>query len=179
MVSGQELAMRLRRAYLTMHRAANAVFAAHGTTADQFVLLALLADADGITQKDLVDRSSSDANTVRAMLLLLEGRGWVRRDPHPTDGRAWCVRLTPAGRTRHARLVVAAADFHDQLSRVFAPAECADLLVALDRVRAFQFTPPPAQETADVPDTSPSGSADGTRTPRRVRRRTAAKAQGE
>ncbi len=36
-MSGHELAMALRLAYLTMHRRTDAVLAKHGVTADQFV----------------------------------------------------------------------------------------------------------------------------------------------
>ena len=80
--------MALRAAYWAMHRQTQARLARCGVTADQFVLLALLAEQDGITQQELVRRASSDANTVRAMLVLMESRGLVTRKGHPTDGRA-------------------------------------------------------------------------------------------
>src|SRR5688572_30976238 len=99
--------MGLRAAYWSLHRQADAVLAPHGVTADQFVLLSLLAeDADGagLTQQALVRRASSDANTVRAMLVLLEQRGLVSRAPHPSDGRARAVALTPQGRETSDRV---------------------------------------------------------------------------
>src|SRR3954466_12811534 len=89
-VTGHEAARALRAAYLALHRQTNACFAADGVTADQFVLLSALAEADAVTQQDLVRRLSSDPNTVRAMLLLLESSGLVAREPHPADGRARC-----------------------------------------------------------------------------------------
>ena len=98
MASRREVARALRAAYLALHRRTNACFAPDGVTADQFVLLSALADADAVTQQDLVRRLSSDPNTVRAMLLLLEARGLVARESHPADGRARCVRLTVKGR---------------------------------------------------------------------------------
>ena len=64
--------MGLRAAYLTMHRRANAEFARFGLTADQFVLLTALAEADGVTQKELARRTASDANTMSEMLGRLE-----------------------------------------------------------------------------------------------------------
>ena len=75
-------------AYLMLHRQSDAAFAPHGVTADQFVLLARLSEGEALTQKELAIRMPSDPSTVRAMLVLLEERGLVRRDPHPTDGRA-------------------------------------------------------------------------------------------
>jgi len=134
MKQGRELAMQLRRAYLTMHRKANAQFIGHGASADQFVLLSLLSEEDGITQKDLVDRSSSDPNTVRAMLVLMERRGWVRRAPHSTDGRAISVTLTPKGRRFQRELAEAGEPFHTSFLGLFSPRECESLMASLGRI---------------------------------------------
>lgn len=90
--------MSLRNAYLSMHRQSELNALKHGITANQFVLLMLLAEEDGISQKDLVERAFSDPNTVRAMLILLEKHGLVEREPHPKDGRKRNVTITPEGR---------------------------------------------------------------------------------
>jgi DNA-binding MarR family transcriptional regulator len=87
MTTGHELARALRAAYLTLHRRSDAQFAPHGVTADQFVLLATLARSHALTQRELARRMSSDPSTVRAMLVLLEQRGLVERETHPTDAR--------------------------------------------------------------------------------------------
>jgi DNA-binding MarR family transcriptional regulator len=97
--------MSLRRAYLAMHRRANAAVAAAGLTADQFVLLVILSDGVERTQVELVEATSSDPNTIRAMLLLLEKAGLILRQNHPTDRRAWNVSLTADGRKVVRRLV--------------------------------------------------------------------------
>ena len=104
MASGHDIAMVLRAAYWAMHRCTEASLSQRAATADQFVLLALLAEQDGITQQELVRRASSDANTIRAMLVLLENRGFVTRERHPTDGRARSVTLTRKGRREYGRL---------------------------------------------------------------------------
>src|SRR5262245_24285203 len=90
--------MRLRKAYLSFHRRANAGVLHAGVTADQFVLLSVLAREPGITQIMIVDRTASDPNTVTAILRLLEERGLVRREAHTRDRRARCVFLTAEGR---------------------------------------------------------------------------------
>ena len=104
MNKGHELAMALRFAYLAMHRRTDVVMARFGVTADQFVLLASLAEADALTQQELARRLSSDASTVLAMLTLLEERGLVIRAAHPHDGRARRVSLTPKGRRSWQRM---------------------------------------------------------------------------
>jgi DNA-binding MarR family transcriptional regulator len=98
------LGMRLRGAYLTFHRMANAHFEPLGVTADQFVVLTLLAEEEGLTQREIVARAYSDPNTVGEMLTRLEGKKLVRRERHPTDGRARIVLLTPKGRALQKRL---------------------------------------------------------------------------
>ena len=133
-VTGHEVARALRAAYLALHRQTNASLAPDGVTADQFVLLSALADADGATQQDLVRRTSSDPNTVRAMLVLLEGRGLVARDPHPADGRAWRVTLTPDGRRAFRRLWAGTEPVRGRLLDTFRPAEVAALAGLLGRV---------------------------------------------
>jgi DNA-binding MarR family transcriptional regulator len=135
--------MALRAAYLTMHRRADAYFARHGVTADQFVLLNILAQESEVTQQTLVARASSDPNTVRAMLLLLEGRGLVSRERHPVDGRARSVSLTRKGRNVQQRLVSASQAFLTRLVADYRPNEVDLLLDLLQRI-------PPAMSARNV-----------------------------
>ena len=89
--------MLLRKAYLSFHRRANSWMLDHGVTADQFVLLTVVAREPGITQITIVERTGSDPNTVAAILRRLEQRRLVRREAHARDGRARCVFLTAEG----------------------------------------------------------------------------------
>jgi len=100
----EEIPLALRAAYLMLHRQSDAAFAPYGVTADQFVLMARLSEGASLSQKELALRMTSDPSTVRAMLVLLEQQGLVRRQPHPTDGRARTVALTPAGRRKFRQL---------------------------------------------------------------------------
>src|SRR5262245_43820666 len=133
MTSGHEVARALRAAYLALHRQTNTCFAEDGVTADQFVLLAALADADAVTQQELVRRVGSDPNTVRAMLLLLEDRGLVARERHPADGRALCVTLTGKGRQLFKKLWTKSEPLRERLRSAFRPDEVADLVELLRR----------------------------------------------
>lgn len=92
------LGMLLRSAYFAVRRCSNAHCAAWQSSGDQFVLLKLLADEEGVTQRDLVARGGYDAATTGTMLRLLEHRGLVERRPDPHDGRAKRVHLTAQGR---------------------------------------------------------------------------------
>lgn len=134
MATGHDIAMGLRAAYWTMHRQATADLAAHEVTADQFVLLALLAEKDGIMQQELVRRASSDPNTIRAMLVLMENRGLVSRQPHPTDGRARRVTITQKGRQTHEKLMRGIEPLQNDLLDVFEAGEANALVAFLGRI---------------------------------------------
>ncbi|MDE0628717.1 MAG: MarR family transcriptional regulator [Bryobacterales bacterium] len=131
--------IRLRRAYLALHRRANAELRRQfDVTADQFVVLSLLRERDGVSQQQLAGRCYSDPSTMGALVRLMEERGWVWREPDPSDGRARTVRLTSAGRELQSRLWEAAAtSFHRDLWSVLdSGAEQRTVYDALDRVVA-------------------------------------------
>jgi len=134
MTTGHDLAMGLRAAYLLMHRQTNSFLAPFGMTADQFVLLALLADKDGITQQELTQRASSDPNTVRAMLVRMENSGIVARQRHPADGRARRVTLTRKGRRAYAKLSAEIKPLQDVLLSPFQAKEAKRLVTFLGRI---------------------------------------------
>ena len=135
MTTGSDIAIALRAAYLALHRRSEARFAPHGTTADQFVLLATLARGGrALTQRELARRMSSDPSTVRAMLVLLEQRGLVERDTHPTDARARTVALTPAGTRTFRQLWEAGEPVRARMLDALRPGEAETLVRLLARV---------------------------------------------
>ena len=135
MTTGHDLPIALRVAYLALHRRSDAALAPHGVTADQFVLLATLARGGHVlTQRELARRMSSDPSTVRAMLVLLEWRGLVERDPHPTDGLARTVALTAAGKRAYGKLWAAGEPIRAQLHGALRTGEAETLVLLLARV---------------------------------------------
>jgi len=128
------LPMALRAAYLALHRRSEAAFASHGVTADQFVLLATLARGQALTQRELARRMPSDPSTVRAMLVLLEKRGLVQRDAHPTDARARTVSLTAAGKRKFRHLWTAGDPIREQMVGALLPGEVETLVGLLTKV---------------------------------------------
>lgn len=153
MATGHDIAMGLRAAYARMHRQSNTAVARRGVTIDQFVLLALLAEQDGVTQQELVRRASSDANTVGAMLVLMEDRGLIARERHPTDGRARRVILTRKGRQTLDRLWADSEPVRRRLVAALTPTEAdllVDFLTRLCEAMAQNNSDPPIDETEHV-----------------------------
>jgi DNA-binding MarR family transcriptional regulator len=136
-----DLAMGLRLAYWALHRRTDESLARRGVTANQFVLLALLMEEDGITQQELVLRASSDPSTIRAMLVLLEKKGLIVRNQHTRDGRALCVTLTAKGRRAHKRMWADTQAVREGLLVVLEPGETIFLVELLARIADALISP--------------------------------------
>lgn len=127
------MAMALRAAYLRMHRGGDAHFAQFGVTTDQFLVLFTLADGGPVTQQELATRITSDPNTLRAMVVLLERKGLLVRTAHPTDRRARIVALTPDGEALFETLWDSSDGFRQHVASVLSPEETATLVTLLGR----------------------------------------------
>ena len=134
METRDQLPLELRSAYLALHRRSDLQFAKLGVTADQFVLLATLARGHALTQRELAARMPSDPSTVRAMLVLLEERGLVSRNTHPTDGRARTVALTESGLRKFRQVFKAGQPIRDQMVSSLTAEETRSLVKLLRRV---------------------------------------------
>ena len=150
---GHEIAIALRAAYLALHRETDAQFTRWRVTADQFVVLGALSEGDALSQRELVERTSSDPSTLRAMLVLLEGRDLIARRPHPTDGRARSVRLTARGRRTFTRMWSHSEILRETLVTGLTPAETRQLVRRLGRGRggmdSFRARSQPTGERAE------------------------------
>jgi len=129
-----ELPMALRAAYIALHRRSEAHFAQYGVTADQFVLLATLARRNALTQRELARRMPSDPSTVRAMLVLLEKRGLVSREAHPSDSRARMAALTAAGKRKFQQVYKAGESIRLQMFESLQPGDGEVLTRLLNQV---------------------------------------------
>ncbi len=134
MTTQSELPLALRTAYMALHRRSDAVFGEQGVTADQFVLLATLSRGQALTQRELARRMPSDPSTVRAMLVLLEQRGLVQRDVHPTDSRARTVALSIEGKKKFRQLWTAGEPVRAQMVETLQPDEVETLVKLLMKV---------------------------------------------
>ena len=126
--------MHLRGAYANLRRHSNRVFLPFGMTSDQYVLLAVLAHDKEATQQELVRRCYSDTATMGTMLSLLEAKGLVTRKPHPRDGRAWRVELSPAGRMLTEKMRRSSSRLRAELATLFEEQELRILLELLERL---------------------------------------------
>ena len=110
-----------------------------------FVLLTVLAQQGDATQQELVRLCYSDTATIGTMLSLLEQKGRVTRTPHPEDGRALSVRLTPSGRRLAEKMRQSSSGLRTELATLFTEAELGTLIEFLNRLAGAMH--PPARKT--------------------------------
>lgn len=79
-----------------------------GLSTGQFPILLQLWREEGLTQKQLVERLDLEQATIANTLTRMERDGLIQRKPHPLDGRAQCIHLTPKARALEAPAVEAA-----------------------------------------------------------------------
>lgn len=148
-LSGHELSMALRRAYLRLHRQTNAACSDENLTADQFVLLNALKSAGKVTQAELVLLINSDANTVSAMVRRLQKKELLQRSRHEKDNRAIAVSLTPAGLQHLEILEERTAHIRRDMEAEFSRQELDQLVDLLNRLTEVDTNPRQPQEHLD------------------------------
>jgi MarR family transcriptional regulator, lower aerobic nicotinate degradation pathway regulator len=88
----------LYRAAETSHSLANTMLAEIALNARQAGILTMVTELGPMTQKGLGDALRIDRTTMVALLDDLEEKGYVTRQRHPRDRRAFLVRPTDSGR---------------------------------------------------------------------------------
>ena len=69
-----------------------------------FKAVGLLANHPRARASDLQDHLGLAPTTASSLIKRLVAKGWVTRAPHPEDGRAVALSLTPAGQELHAAI---------------------------------------------------------------------------
>lgn len=99
-----------------------------------FSVLSLVAHNPGITSRQLCTTLNVLPPNLVGLIASLEKRGLIERRPHPSDGRAMGVHLTPAGAELTARAEETAAQLEvDATSRLTA-AERRTLIRLLQKI---------------------------------------------
>ena len=104
--SRRRLPILLRHAWFSLNQTFRRRLAHTGVTPDQFTALRTLMEHEpqGLTQSGLNRLIASDPNTIAALVERMESMGWITRDQHEKDRRAYRLRLTPAGREIYERV---------------------------------------------------------------------------
>ena len=101
---------------------------------DEWRVMAALAQGDEMKTGDVLGRTTMEKMQVSRALAKLERDGLVERSPDPGDGRAWLVRLRPAGLALYRKIVPMVQAREEYLLADLSEAERKVLEAAFDKV---------------------------------------------
>jgi DNA-binding MarR family transcriptional regulator len=88
----------LHRAYQSAGDIFHAEMTIDGLTARQLAVLVAIAESEGLSQTDIVDRTGIDRSTIAEMVRRMQRKGLIQRRRTREDARAYAVKLTDEGR---------------------------------------------------------------------------------
>lgn len=103
-------------------------------TPEQWAVLNRLWEKDGITQKDLAERTFKDQPNIGRILDKLEKKGLIRRCPDPEDLRVLIVSLTQEGQEVKKDLIPLVAEVLDFVQKDISEEERKVLVTVLKRI---------------------------------------------
>ena len=108
--------------------------AEYGLRPVDFSILSVIRHNPGITSKQLCTAFSLLPPNLVGKITALDARGLLLRHPHPSDGRALGLQLTPAGQALMARAEATAFQLEAQAAGALSAAERRTLLRLLQKV---------------------------------------------
>ena len=103
-------------------------------TPEQWAVLNRLWEKDGITQKDLAERTFKDQPNIGRILDKLEKKGLIRRCADTEDLRVLIVSLTQEGQKLKKELIPLAAEVLDLVQKDISEEERKVLVTVLKRI---------------------------------------------
>jgi len=106
-----------------------------GLTIPEWRLIAVIGEADGITQQQVGRRTRMDKVTVSRATIALVDRGLVERKPHASDRRSQSLHLTRAGHDLYDQVAPKAIELERRIFASFDPKEVAAFSDMLTRIQ--------------------------------------------
>lgn len=110
--------------------------AVYGLRPVDFSVLSLIAHNPGITSRQLCSSLSIQPPNLVGMINQLQKRALITRRPHPHDGRAMGLHLTPEGRKMMKQAEVTASELEDAATARLSAVERKALIQLLKKIYA-------------------------------------------
>lgn len=123
-----------RRATLVIVDAFLRTMAVYGLKPVEFSVLSLISHNPGITSRQLCSTLNIQPPNLVGMINQLQRRELITRRPHPHDGRAMGLHLTPEGRKMVRQAEVTASELEDAATARLTPAERKTLIQLLRKI---------------------------------------------
>ena len=124
-----------------------------GLTIPEWRVVAVVAEAGGVTQATVGARTRMDKVTVSRAAIALTGRGLLVRARNPEDGRSHLLDLSDAGRDLYAQVAPKALELERRIFDRLDAAEVERFVATLRRIDAVALAlavPKPADEPAST-----------------------------
>jgi DNA-binding MarR family transcriptional regulator len=86
-----------------------------GVTVNQYTALAMLAAQPHLSNAQLAERALVTPQAANEMVKVMEGKGWIEREPDPSHGRIIQIRVTQAGQDLLNHCDTAVAQIEDAM----------------------------------------------------------------
>lgn len=130
----RRLPILLRRAWFGLNQAFRRQIAGAELTPGQFTALRTLIERGDLTQRELTEVMSSDANTIASLLSRMEKIGWIKRKTHEGDRRANRLHVTAAGKRKFTAARPTALDLQARVLNALPEAEREKFLASLEKI---------------------------------------------
>ena len=117
-----------------------------GITAPQFDIIATLGNTQGLTCKELGEKTLMTKGTLTGVLDRLEARGLLERTTHQKDARSVIVRLTPDGVDTFEKLYPVKVMAIAEGLKSMTPEDIQDAMKILDRFKTLLQDMVPTKE---------------------------------
>jgi MarR family transcriptional regulator, lower aerobic nicotinate degradation pathway regulator len=128
----------IRRAHQTSMAIFSEELGSYEVTSLQFAILQALVDEPGADQISIAQRVALDAATSGSVIMRLEERGWLRREPSPTDKRRKLLWLTAEGEKKAMEMKKHARKVQQRLLERLTASEQVQLVALLKKVSGIE-----------------------------------------
>ncbi len=103
-------------------------------TAEQWGILRHLWEEEGISQREIGEKTAKDTPNITRLLDAMERKRIIFRQPDPRDRRKYCIYLTKEGKQLHARLLPKVLTLREQVMVDLQPQEIALVKATLNKI---------------------------------------------
>jgi MarR family transcriptional regulator, organic hydroperoxide resistance regulator len=129
------LSVIIHRTDLQLNKYYHKVITPFNLSVENWDILVILWEKDGVTQREISERSGKDQPNIARMLFSLEKKGYIYRIPHETDRRSLRVYLTATGKKLEAKLFPPSIEAYKYAFRGISEEEKKQFRAILDKVQ--------------------------------------------
>jgi DNA-binding MarR family transcriptional regulator len=103
-------------------------------TGEQWAIIRHLWEEDGLSQREIAEKTYKDKPNITRMLDALEQKRLIFRQPDPRDRRKYCIYLTKEGRHLHERLFPLVQNLRQKFTQNLPPGDIEVLKDTLNKI---------------------------------------------